>query len=263
MVTYSHSRIKCFENCPYQYKLKYIDKVKVDIPTTIEAFMGDLVHRALEKLYRDLGNGDSMAKESLVNYFNWLWKNEFVDEILIVKANQGLDSETYREKGVKILERYYGLYFPFDDVEILGLETKEIVRLPDGNSWHVRIDKLGKDKEGNIHVIDYKTGSRMISQMDADCDEQLAMYSFWVIENLNDYKKIILRWKMLMHGEEIFSTRTVEELEKLKLKIINKIRIIESTTHYPFKRSVLCNYCIYQNICPAFRKRADFWAKYL
>jgi len=41
MVVYSHSRVSCFENCPYQYKLKYVDRVKVDVVTTVEAFMGD------------------------------------------------------------------------------------------------------------------------------------------------------------------------------------------------------------------------------
>ena len=28
MATYSHSRISTFENCPYQYKLRYINKIK-------------------------------------------------------------------------------------------------------------------------------------------------------------------------------------------------------------------------------------------
>jgi len=53
MATYSHSRISCFETCPYQYKLKYIERIKVDVPTTIEAFMGNMVHETLEKLYKD------------------------------------------------------------------------------------------------------------------------------------------------------------------------------------------------------------------
>lgn len=44
MTTYSHSRVSTFENCPYQYKLKYVDKIEVNIPTTIEAFMGGIVH---------------------------------------------------------------------------------------------------------------------------------------------------------------------------------------------------------------------------
>ena len=50
MALYSHSRISCYETCPYQYKLRYIDRVKGDIHTTIEAFMGELVHRTLENL---------------------------------------------------------------------------------------------------------------------------------------------------------------------------------------------------------------------
>ncbi len=54
MTTYSHSRLSTFENCKYKYKLQYIDKIKVDVPTTVEAFMGDLVHQTLEKLYTDL-----------------------------------------------------------------------------------------------------------------------------------------------------------------------------------------------------------------
>jgi ATP-dependent helicase/DNAse subunit B len=48
MAIYSHSRISTFEQCRYKYKLQYIDKVKVDVPTTVEAFMGGLVHKALE-----------------------------------------------------------------------------------------------------------------------------------------------------------------------------------------------------------------------
>jgi len=49
MTSYSHSRLGTFQQCRYKYKLQYIDKVKVDIPTTIDAFMGALVHKALEK----------------------------------------------------------------------------------------------------------------------------------------------------------------------------------------------------------------------
>jgi len=34
-------------------------------------------------------------------------------------------------------------YHPFDDMTILGLETQDRMTLPDGNQWHVRIDKFG------------------------------------------------------------------------------------------------------------------------
>jgi hypothetical protein len=47
MATYSHSKISSFENFPFQYKLHYIDKIKPESETTIECFMGDLVHLVL------------------------------------------------------------------------------------------------------------------------------------------------------------------------------------------------------------------------
>jgi putative RecB family exonuclease len=53
MTTYSHSKISTYETCPYQYKLHYVDKIEPEISTIIEAFMGDLVHQTLEKLYKD------------------------------------------------------------------------------------------------------------------------------------------------------------------------------------------------------------------
>ena len=45
---YSHSRLSCYENCPFQYKLKYVGRIKATLGTTIEAFVGSMVHDALE-----------------------------------------------------------------------------------------------------------------------------------------------------------------------------------------------------------------------
>jgi len=43
MATYSHSRVSTFENCPYKYKLQYIDRAEPEISETIELFMGKRV----------------------------------------------------------------------------------------------------------------------------------------------------------------------------------------------------------------------------
>ena len=52
MATYSHSKISTYEKCPYKYKLQYIDKETPEIENTIEAFMGGIIHQALEDLYK-------------------------------------------------------------------------------------------------------------------------------------------------------------------------------------------------------------------
>ena len=53
MPTYSHSKLGCYEQCGLKYKYQYIEKIETEVENTIEAFMGGLVHEALEKLYSE------------------------------------------------------------------------------------------------------------------------------------------------------------------------------------------------------------------
>ncbi len=257
MAIYSHSKISTFENCPYQYKLKYIDKIKPEIQTTIEAFMGDLVHRTLEKLYKDKKFRRRVSKDILLKYYRELWEKEYSDDILVAKRDQGLTEENYRRMGLKFISDYYDKYKPFEEMRILGLETQDKMTLPDGNQWHVRIDKLGCDSEGNYFVCDYKTNSRMKDQEEADSDRQLAMYSIWVKDKFEDVKSVKLVWYMLAFNKNVTSERTEEQLKKLQNEIVEKIKKIENAKEFPTNVTPLCNYCGFKSICPSFKHQAE------
>jgi putative RecB family exonuclease len=252
MATYSHSRISTYESCPYQYKLKYIDKIKIDVPNTIEAFMGGLVHETLEKLYKDKTVERTIPKDLLLKFYEDLWSKEYTDDILIAKASQGLNEQTYKEKGRKMVGDYYDKFEPFDQLTIIGLETTDKMTLPDGNEWHVRIDKLGKDGEGNYYVCDYKTNARMKSQAEADEDRQLALYSVWVNNKFSDVKSVKLVWHMLAFNEDAISERNYEQLEILQHQVCSKIKAIENAKEFPTRVTGLCSYCIFKELCPRF-----------
>ena len=253
MTTYSHSRLSTFENCPYQYKLRYIDRIKVDVPTTIECFMGDLVHQTLEKLYKDKKFKKRISKSMLLKFYKDLWVKEYSDDILVAKANQGLTADNYRKMGLKFIEDYYDKHKPFDQLTILGLETTDRMTLPDGNQWHVRIDKLACDNEGNYFVCDYKTNARMKDQEEADADRQLALYSIWVKDKFKDAKSVKLVWHMLAFNKDAVSERNDEQLEKLQQDVCDKIKEVENATEFPRNQTGLCNYCVYKSICPSFK----------
>ena len=258
MASYSHSKISAFENCPYQYKLHYIDKVKVDIPTTIEAFMGDLVHQALEKLYKDKKFQKNISKAELLKFYDKIWEKEFSENILIVKKD--LTSENYRKMGEKFISDYYEKYKPFDQLTILGIELKNYMTLPDGNRWNGIIDKLACDKEGNYFVCDYKTNSSMKTQDVADEDRQLAMYSIWVKDKFSDVKSVKLLWHMLAFDKEVISQRSKEQLKKLQEDIMAKIKEIEKATkenNFPRTQNNLCDYCLYKSVCPSHKHLAE------
>jgi len=258
MVIYSHSKISTYEQCPYKYKLHYIDKVEVETPTTIEAFMGDIVHQTLEKLYADLKFQKINSIKELIDFFNDLWEKEYSKDILIVKKEY--KAENYKKMGQKFITEYYDSHKPFNDMTILGLETQDKMTLPNGSYWHVRIDKLGF-KGNTYYVCDYKTNSRMKDQEEADSDRQLAMYSTWVKDKFKDAEKVILKWHMLAFNKEVTSERTEEQIKKLQEEVLETIKEIENAKEFPRKVSNLCDYCVYKEICPSFKHEAKLEEK--
>ncbi|MEK9185107.1 MAG: PD-(D/E)XK nuclease family protein [Patescibacteria group bacterium] len=258
MATYSHSRVSTFENCPYKYKLQYIDKIKVDIPTTIEAFMGDMVHQTLEFLYKDKKFKKRVAKDILIKFYRDLWEKEYSDDILIVKAKkENVNADNYKKMGEQFISDYYDRMKPFEQITILGLETQDRMTLPDGNQWHVRIDKLGCDDKGNYFVCDYKTNSRMKDQEEADEDRQLAMYSIWVKDKFKDAKSVKLIWHMLAFNKDAVSERTDEQLRKLQKEVCGIIKEIENAKEFPRNQTALCDYCVYKEQCPSFKHESE------
>lgn len=72
---------------------------------------------------------------------------------------------------------------------------------------------------------DYKTGSPLPKQEELDEDRQLAMYSLWVRRRFKDFKKVRLVWHFLAVDKEMDSFRTKKELEDLREKVLEQIKV--------------------------------------
>ena len=262
MASYSHSRISLFEQCPYKYKLHYIDKIRPEAPEIIETFMGGIVHQVLEKMYEDRKFKKRVSKAILLKFYKDLWEKEYTSDILVAKADQGLTAENYRKMGLEFIENYYDSHKE-DDMTVLALETEDRLTLPDGNSWHVKMDKLGCN-EDIYFVCDYKTNAKMKTQEEVDEDRQLAMYSIWVKDKFKDAKKVILKWHMLAFDKDITSERTEEQLKKLQEEVMSVIKKIETAIKekdFPTHVTALCDYCVYKSICPSFKHQTELEVK--
>jgi putative RecB family exonuclease len=258
MTAYSHSKIGTFLQCKQKYKFQYVDKIKSDIET-VEVFLGKRVHETLEKLYKDLQFEKLNSKEELLAHFEANWDNNWHDKIVIVK--QEYTADNYKDMGKRFISEYYDHYKPFNSLKTLGLETQDLMPLSNGNQFHVRIDRLACDHEGNYYVCDYKTNNQLKPQEELDEDKQLAMYSIWIKQKYPDAKKVKLVWYFLAHDKEMISERSDEQLEKLKIETEELIKDIETCNEFPTNISTLCDYCQYKQMCPAWKHEFELEQK--
>jgi putative RecB family exonuclease len=251
---YSISRIGTFEDCRLRYKYQYVDRLKAD-KETIEAFMGSRAHEALAELYGFVKNGVIKPREWLLARYDDLWDKNLTPAVKVVRSDYTEDD--YRRKGRKCLDDYYGEYAPFDQAKVVATEKEISFELKDGNdkiSFRGIIDRLDwNDKEKIYEIHDYKTSGSLPAQTDADTDDQLGLYHIGVRSLWPDIDRVKLIWHYLLFNKRIESSRTQEKLAELEKAMILKVKEIEACADFPPKRSALCDWCGFQDICPEWK----------
>ena len=252
MPVYSHSRLSTFEKCRLQYRYRYIDRIKRDTQS-IEAFMGNRVHDALEKLYRDLLASKRPSLDEILAHYHRLWESNYTNKITIVKTD--LTPEHYRKTGEECLVKFYRGHDPFDDGQTLGLEEKVELALDEAGRYQLQgyIDRLVRREQGVDEIHDYKTSAgRLPSDADLRADRQLTLYQMAVERRFPDAREIRLIWHYLVYDRTKTSARTPQEIEKHRRQTIGLIDTIEATKAFPPHESILCRWCEYRDICPVF-----------
>lgn len=253
VMIYSHSRLSSFEQCPFKFKLRYIDKIKPDFETSIEAHLGSACHNTLEWLYIETQKGNLPTIEDVIRYYSENWESIYKEGTLIVRKE--LTVKDYFNKGIKFLLDYYMKYQPFND-GTLELEKKILLDLDGTGKYKIQgfVDRVvfnNETKEYEVH--DYKTANSLPKIEKVETDRQLALYSIAIKEIYGEHYNVLLTWHYLAHNMKICTRRTTEQLEQLKKDIINLIDKIEVTKEFPPKKSALCGWCEFKSKCPKFK----------
>ncbi len=144
------SKIKTYHECPWAYKLKYIEGKKEGL--TPSSSLGVSLHRTLEA-YHSQSNDPSQ----LLSYYDDCWMGAGYQ-------NAGEQMEWYL-KGQKMLDVY--IQHEYERKTTVDSTEREFI-FQEGE-WTLRgkIDRTDKHPDGSWEVIDYKTGT------DVDTDAQI------------------------------------------------------------------------------------------
>ncbi len=257
---YSNSRIETFEQCPRKYKFRYIENIRTETEG-IEAFVGKRVHETLEKLYRDLKMTKLNTLEELLHYYESEWEKNWHGSVKVVR--EGITPGHYFGLGKQCIVDYYKRFHPFNQGRTLGLEERIEMKLKEGDkvySIQGYIDRLTWDPATETYEIhDYKTGSTLPTQEDADQDRQLALYQLGIKQRWPEATRIKLIWHYLAADKDIVSSRSDADLTTLEREVIGAIHQIEEETkrgRWEVRTSRLCEWCEYKSICPAWKHPA-------
>ena len=259
MPTFSNSRLNAYDNCPLQYRLRYVDQVDVPRRESIEAFLGKRVHETLEFLYTNVTAGYRPTLTEIVDHYREAWDREWNDEIHVVRSGETVAG--YAEFGRRCLAQYYKRHQPFDRGRTLGAEVLVTYPLDPERDLTLQgyIDRLVDLGHGHYEIHDYKTGRRMPSQAEVDRDRQLALYQLAVTQQLPDVRSVRLVWHYLAHDRMMISIRTPDQLRDLRDRVLAQIGVIERATaagDLPPRVTPLCSWCEYKPVCSAWNPEA-------
>jgi putative RecB family exonuclease len=252
---YSFSRITTFEQCARRFRYRYLDCVK-EAFDSIEGFMGRRVHDTIEWLFgeRLLGRTPSAA-ETVARYCD-RWDEEVVASVRQIRVvKRGENAESYRRLGAELLTWFHRERFSTDRLETIGAEQHFRVELDGRYRFQGYIDRLARDENGLVHVIDYKTGRRAPQRFEGKEAEQLEAYALAIFLQ-TDAPELELVIEFLRAGKILRRRVERSRAPELERRLAARIATLEDATVYPPSPGALCDWCGYNDICEAFATRA-------
>ncbi|MFC1485015.1 PD-(D/E)XK nuclease family protein, partial [bacterium] len=255
---YSASSIKLFKNCPY--KFLFAKLLKLDIEKNINFVYGNIIHKILYEFHKQCNHHTHLNNSNLEEKTSTIINNAFQKNI---NEFQGTGELRWCEKKAENLMTEYikEIREDHNDWEILHLEKSFQINISEFNIIG-RIDRIDKNTNGEIEIIDYKTGKHKwtskgaLAQKIKEGEEiQLLIYYLLLRNTFKDkIKKLSYFWleketkgakKSSIELDEKENLEALAEGEQLLLETIKKMQKNISLNINSYN----CRECAYTFLC--------------
>lgn len=243
----SPSSIGTFRQCPLKFKYSKIDGLPD--PSGQEAILGNFVHDVLEELYKLPAEHRTQAQAKEIAREMW--------------ASQWGEKASRVVRGEKELNRFrWAAWWCIENLWVLedptSFNPSKMECFVTGSIGGVKvrgyIDRLLYDNK-SATISDYKTGK---TPREADLKEkffQLITYSQLLSHVGVELDDISVELLYLKDGVRFKRQVTQEDLDHTIAIIKETKRNIDESCksgHFEHKKSILCNWCSFKKICPAW-----------
>ena len=219
----SYSQYSMWSNCPWQWKLNYIDKLRT-FKGNIHTIFGTSMHEVLQKyltvMYtKTIKEADNLLLDEMLQD---RMKANFIE---VTKDSHGVEPCTkddlveFYYDGIKILEflkKHRASYFGKKNYELLGIEVELNFELPGNLKFNGFIDVIIRDTRNNrIKIYDIKTSTNG--------------WNKWVKKNKNKTDQLLLY-------KQFYSKQYDLPLDRIDVEFFIVKRKLYENVDWPQKR---------------------------
>jgi putative RecB family exonuclease len=248
LATLSPSRAGDFKTCPQLFKFRAIDKLPE--PTTIYQARGTTAHLALERFY-DLPAAEREPNQ-LYDLFRQAW-TELRTEDEYNELFETPDAESaWGVESMKLLANYFSV----EDPRVVEPYDREMDMTEDLDGIVIRgiLDRIDRNADGHLVITDYKTGKAPPEIYALPAFFALKIYALLIRNRTGETPKEVRL--LYLNGPTMYRLAIDDkQLDGIDIQLRALWKAIEramSLDNYPPRPGRLCDWCAFQNICPAF-----------
>lgn len=236
-MTLSVSKAKTFDDCKAKYKFCYLDKLpRIDRDFHI---FGKYLHQVLENFHRILIDHPD-RKDSWKAVMEEAWKSAYAKYSDQMTGVQYKEAKSIIDEYIKVLEEE-GL------PNVIYVEKDFYININDKVLLNGFIDRVQIDKDGMLHVADYKTTKDVKYLQDFF---QLMTYCYALCLEDNSINRIRASFILLRHNFDYITQEfTRDEVISVAEKFLKYAYNIEDEKLWRPNPQFLCKYCDYLAHC--------------
>lgn len=260
---YSYSKIELFDQCRKKYHFNYLDP---EIAPIKKQFLkprdyntkGHAVHGAITLFYHL-----PVEKRTFVNLKECLAKAWFSELDVYRKPPLGKiggftdlnhEKKAYLES-LRMLHNFFNIedqnpslfLVPMKEIKDSFDDYQKMIKPINGQtSISGKFDRIDKMENGNLRIVDFKTGRAKSGMFQLEFYKLLAELNF-------DIKVDEVSYYYLKEGNIKNFNVAENKTEQIKEKVLEKIDKIENSKDFSPNSSRLCDYCDFKEICPVFK----------